>query len=279
MTMRPEIRAAAAAALVVGTMPAMAFYDYFDRGFIPPQHWTGEENVPVRGSHAEVLRATVDGQLRMQCKGFADNDSNTGASTLRNALIARPTGNVVGMQATITPRLAVASACSGNPTPTVIRARLFGYYFNAGPARPNSNLNDVFAMMQISRSSVSIDPPDVLSVTGVAGRCLNDDCSSTQTLATVNLGTMNKDQTVELSVDWSRQRHLFEFGRRNYWSAVWHYGYVAYDLSDESPATIPTKRVEVSSQIAHCMPVRASANGIFDFPLVILREADTLAPH
>jgi len=271
MAMRPLICAAAAASGLTLAMPAMAFYDLFDRGFIVPQYWTGEENTPVRGSHAEVQRAIVDGQLRLQSKGYADNDSNTGATTVRHAMITRPLGTIVGMSGRITAVTASATGCSSNPTPTVIRARLFGYFFNAGPARPGTNYNDVFAMAQVSRSSASTDLPDVLRVNAFVGQCLNDDCSQTKTLTSLDLGTVRKGEAVHLSVDWSQYWNRFTFGHRFDWQ-TWDYHHFQYDVSDQAAATVSTKRLEVSSQIAHCMPTRASAHGIVDFDEVIFPE-------
>lgn len=268
------IRLFVAVSSLLLALPASASWtDTFDNGYISPTRWVGESNTAIRGSHVELQRSIINGQLRMRSKGFADNDSNTGATTVRNALVMKPNGQPInGMQAQVSVSVAVATGCEANETPSITRTRLFGYYFNVGSGRPDTNYNDVFAGVQIYRTSDSIDPPDLLRVSGFIGQCLNDDCTQTKALASQAMGTVLRGQAIELSADWYQPGHRFSFGRRLQGAQDWDNYSVNYIVDDQTMSSLPVKRLEISNQVAHCtIPVGAVGHSAADFDNAVAR--------
>jgi len=275
MTTHSSIRLFISVSGLALALPAMASWsDPFDKDYIAPARWAGESNTPIRGSHVEMQRSIINGQLRMRSKGFADNDSDTGATTVRNSMVMKPAGGPInGMQAKVSVSVAVVTGCEANETPSVTRTRLFGYYFNTGSSRSGSNYNDVFAGVQVYRASDSTDPADLLRISGFVGQCLNDDCTQTKALASQAMGTVLKGQAIELSADWSKDSHMFVLGR-HLWGAPenWDIYNVHYDVADQALSNIPAKRLEISNQIAHCAtPVRAVAHSAADFDDAVAR--------
>jgi hypothetical protein len=157
-------------------------------------------------------------------------------------------------------RTATAVACAANTTPTLARARIFGFFFNAGTPIPGSNYNDVFAGIQLYRASNSTDGAGILRASAFVGICTDDSCIGSTVLASQELGTTPINTATELQVTWDAANNRFTF-QRDAQALV----NLAYTVADTQPASFPVKRLEISNQVAHCTASRPAANGGADF--------------
>lgn len=254
--------AVAAASLAVPgpASAALVSYDDFSLSYIQPSRWYGEEGKQYGGIRAENQRLIVGGQLRMQARGWSDNFSNTGTSTVRNSEIIQKSSAVNTLRATLTPRTVVATGCTANNSPSLARGRLFGFFFNAGQPIPGSNYNDVFAGIQVYRASNSTDDANVLRVSSFIGQCADDSCIASTVLNSADMGTTTVGTPIALQVGWDPANNRFTF-QRDAQTAI----NLAYTVSDAEAASFPVKRLEISNQVAHCTASRPAANAIIDF--------------
>ncbi len=239
---------------------ALVSYDDFTQTYINPNRWYGEEGKQYGGTRAEAQRLIVGGQLRIQAKGWGDNFSNTSFSTVRNSVVITKSSAVTDLRATLTARTVAASACAANTTPSIMRARLFGFFFNAGQPIPGSNYNDIFAGIQIYRASNSTDGAGVLRVSSFVGQCTDDACIASTILASADMGATTVGTPIALQMSWDPANNRFNFQRDSETVVP-----LAYTVADTQPAAFPVKRLEVSDQIAHCSATRTFTNGIVDF--------------
>lgn len=266
-TAAPLTMAAVAAAMLLASTPSLAAtlvnYDDFALSYIHPARWYGEEGKQYGGIRAEAQRVIFGGQLRIQAKGWGDNYTNTNSSTVRNSMVLQKSSAITALGATVTARTVTASTCAANTTPSVMRARLFGFFFNAGLPQPGSNYNDVFAGIQLYRASNSTDGANVMRVSAFVGQCTDDSCIGSTLLASQDMGTTTVGTPVPLQMVWEPANNRFVF-QRDAETPV----NLAYSVSDTEPAAFPVKRLEVSNQIAHCTAARTTSNGIADFDSV-----------
>jgi len=251
---------------------ALVTYDAFTNTYINPNKWYGEEGKQYGGTRTETRRAIVEGQLRIEAKGYSDDTSNTGTSTTRNAVVFATSPNITGIRSSVTMRTAIAGACAANTTPTLTRARIFGFFFNAGTPVPGSNYNDVFAGIQLYRASNSTDGAGVLRVSAFVGICTDDSCIGSTLLASQDMGTSSVNTATDLQVTWDATNNRFTFQRDA--QAVVN---LAYTVADSQPASFPVKRLEISNQIAHCTASRPTGNGGADFDNVKTESPAALA--
>lgn len=261
----PRFQCLAALALAALALPgaasaAFVTYDDFTSTAIAPARWYGEEGRQYGGIRTENQRLIVSGQLRIQAKGYSDNFSDAGISSTRNSMIVQKSESVTDLRATLTPRTAAAGGCAANSTPSSVRGRLFGFFFNAGEPTAGSNYNDVYAGLQLSRASNSVDGAGVLRVVAFVGICTDDSCIGSTTLNSMDMGTTDVGTPIVLRVSWDATNNRFIF-QRDTQALV----YLDYTVADTEPASYPVKRLEVSDQIAHCTASRPTVNGIFDF--------------
>lgn len=247
-------------------------YDTFDAAAISPARWYGEEGKQYGGTRTEAQRAIVSKQLRIGAKGYSDNYSNTSSSSVRNSLIFANSSTITGMRSVVTMRTATAGACAANPSASLARARLFGFFFNAGIPVPGSNYNDVFAGIQLQRASDSAEASDVLHVFAFVGICTDDNCIGSSSLASQDLGTTTLTTPVDLSVIWDAGNNRFTFQRDTDTPVN-----LAYTVADKQPASYPAKRLEISNTIAHCTASRLSSNGVADFNNAMIISAPAVA--
>ncbi|HEV8690492.1 MAG TPA: hypothetical protein VGQ91_09375 [Ideonella sp.] len=270
----------AAAMVAIGVLGASAIqaqtlstYDTFSTTTIAPARWYAEEGRQYGGIRTEARRAIVDGQLRVEARGYSDNASNTGSSTARNSVIFANSSEITAIRSTVTMRSVTTGTCAGNTTtPTVARGRVFGFFFNAGTPIPGSNYNDVFAGVQLYRASNSTDGAGVLRASAFVGICTDDSCIASAVLASQELGTTTLNTATELQVTWDAANNRFTFQKDDDTAVN-----LAYTVADGHPASFPVKRLEVSNQIAHCTASRPSGFAAVDFDNVKIARAATEA--
>lgn len=264
-------RSAAALAFCLAALCAPAtqaqsliLYDDFASGIIGPTRWYGEEGKQYGGSRAEARRAIVSGQLRIEAKGYADKFADTGISTTRNSVVFSNSAAITTIRSTVTMRGYNMTNCPANTSTSAARARLFGFFFNAGEPIPGSNYNDVMAGIQLYRLRSSTDASDVLRVSAFVARCADDSCIASTTLASQELGTATMNTPIALQVGWEPASNRFAFQRASD-TVV----YLNYGVPDSQPASFPTKRLEVSNQVAQCTTTRGAVTAQADFDNVM----------
>lgn len=236
---------------------AVPGYDDFSGGGIDRSKW----------SETESWRY-VDSKGRLNLgRGVLGNSSSNSGVTVDNfnlsMLSAEPTKS---LKATITvTEVSVDELCPANPSPSYVRARLIGAYFNtrAGGPLPNDRTGDVLAQIRIGRASNASTPAEVLQVQGLVTLCTTADCGSSQVLGSiVELGSVNLGTAVKAQIDWDKKNNRFQFTRDGTTS-----GQVSYADADNTPPAQMFNNVSLRSEVANCASsprVKAGISALFD---------------
>ena len=249
-------------ALAAGGASAQSLvtFDSFDSTTISPSRWSGDEGRSNGTTRVESRRAIVSNQLRLEAKGYGHNTGTSGSGLTRNSVVFAKSSAITTIRATVTMRTASVGSCPGNTTPTTARARLFGFFFNAGTPQPGSNFNDVIAGIGLQRASNSSDATGVLRVSAFVAQCNDDVCNSSTTLGSKDMGTVNLGTPVALQIGWNASGNQFTFQRDTQAVVTLPYG-----VPDTLPPSVPTKRLEVSNLLARCAGTRVAATSAADF--------------
>ncbi|MBI1735800.1 MAG: hypothetical protein HYR51_11560 [Candidatus Rokubacteria bacterium] len=151
------------------------------------------------------------------------------------------------MRATITTRSLQLIGCAANPTAAGARARLFGFFFNAGDSILASLVNEVFAGVQVARFSNSTDPAGVFRIAAFTGMCSDENCFTSVSLGGVELGTVALNTPAAVQMTWDAANNRFTF-QLNATTPV----HLPYTVADTFPAAFPSKRIEVSNTVPRC---------------------------
>ena len=243
--MRTWIVGSLALVLTIGILPAqavepLALYDDFHGTQLDPAKWVGEQGLPL----LDTAREVVSNRLHLSARSYG----SPSVSSPRWRVAFIQSSAVTAIEATLQVTGAEAVGCDGNAEPARAQARLSGYFFNASPTgSSNGRTDDVFAFVRVQRFSDSTDPEHVLQIVGFVLHCRNSDCSATDTLGDVNLGTVNLWQSVRLRIQWDQANHRFIFQRDRHAEV-----YVAYTVSDTSPSSFSGKRIELAHEVPAC---------------------------
>ena len=268
----PAIVASALLGAASSHAAALVSFDDFSGGAISPFRWAGEETEQYGATRVESRRAVATGQLRLESKAYSDNYENVGTGTTRNSLVIVKSPAVTDLRATVTMRTAAPVACGANTAPSLARARLFGFFFNAGyPVNPGSEYNDVYAQAQVYRASNSTDAAGVMQVSANIGICTDNDCIGSTTLATVSLGTVALNTPVQLQVSWDKAHKQFTFQRDSNTAVS-----LPYTVSDLQPPQYNAKRIEVANIVAQCTATRVSSYSGADFDNIMTNALPTV---
>jgi|GEM_PF-3057679 len=208
----------------------LVLYDDFNSKFMDVTKWTSGES---RGSGVillETVRETHGGRLHLAARAFGNigqyqsppspvlvlgtrsGDVNAGFGA--SALGATKPFNTLKVSVKV--KKAEATGCPlYNASPTSARARLLGFFFNAG-VNPGSTgrTDDVGAQITIQRNSDSLEKSQILEVWFYVFRCTNSDCSiaSYDGLQPILLGEIKLGQWATIQIDWDGQ---FFYGKLN----------------------------------------------------------------
>lgn len=246
------------AVIPVQALEPWALYDNFDRPLINPNKWSGSEGTDAGYSSAEAGRLIQGGRLRIFYRGYANMTSNS--EQLGGALVLRLTNPnpVTAIRTTVAVRAVEVRTCPLNPSPTVVRADLSGYFFNTGVPGPlGDSTNDVTAKIRLQRRSDSTDPPGIFQVIATAFRCADVTCFVSTSLGLFNLGTVSLNQPANLALTWDRDNHRF----------IYQFGSMTvvgpYTVPDTSPPANPSRALRVQHVVPNCTtPPRP--NGFID---------------
>lgn len=240
---------ATALTLCAGAAQAqLVSFDTFSGTTIAPARWNGQEVSQYGAQRGEIVRNLVSGQLHLESRAWSDGSANSGFGTVQNRLAAVRSDDITDLRATFTMRTITMGACAANTTDfSQGRARLLGFFFNAGTPVPGSSYNDVGAQITIGRASNSTDAAGVLRVSASLFRCTDDACINSVSLGFKDLGTASFNTPVELEMGWEPDSNRFRFQRD-----AQTVQYLTYTVSDTGTSQIRSKFVGVQSQVMNC---------------------------
>lgn len=226
----------------------LATYDAFDSVLIKPLKWYGDEQRSFGGNQTETRRAIQAGRVRLENRTWGDRYNAVGnPSAARNSLVALASPAITVMRATIVPRALDITDCPTSEFVGSVRARLFGFFFNAGESIAGNSVDDVFAAAQIHRTSASTDAPGLFRVIAYVGICLDEPCLGASSLGSVDLGTVALNTPITLEIRWEPGNSRFSF-QRDANARV----RVAYTVRNRQAASWPVKRLDVTNQVPRC---------------------------
>lgn len=154
-----------------------------------------------------------------------------------------------------------SSHCGASAAVGLVQARFDGRFFNSGPGIPNSEMNDVGAVVRLRRDSNSADAANVLRVQGTVYQCTQADCNfGSVSLGDVDLGTALVGETVALKLEWDQPNKHFNFFRG---SAVQR---VTYAVSDAFGPWSLYRNVGTRTSVPTCLAGRTTGfmDAVFD---------------
>jgi hypothetical protein len=142
-------------------------------------------------------------------------------------------------------------------------ALLTGSFFNTLPRSDGDQTNDVLASIGIQSPPPGAPlPSGTLLVVASVTHCTNSSCVAPSILHLEPLGTVAIGTRVKLTIQWDQTNHQFIFTRGSQTPKPFTYG-----VPDTSPPGLPSKNLEVFTNVANCTttpaPV-ANISALFD---------------
>jgi hypothetical protein len=204
----------------------------------------------VKWLQSEAYRALDKNQLLLGKATLGGTNADTGVVAESWGLDMAANAPAKSMKASVQVGDVYLPVCAGNPTPSFVRARLLGAYFNARAGGPvqGDRTGDVLAQIRIGRRSDSTDAQDVLRVEGVVSQCSNVDCSTSTLIGNVaGLGTTNVEDWNTVQIDWDKKGNKFTFRRNGVPSVS-----VPYALDDGIAPVFAVNTVGLRNEAANC---------------------------
>jgi hypothetical protein len=248
-------------------------YDDFNSEFMDIENWGTNQRIDAGVMIVEYVRELHGGRLHMMGRAFGNTSPNQSPNPPYSGVRAGDinanliTENVLkSLKVFVKVKDVAATGCpDSNTTPTSSRARLVGFFFNAGeispPPEPPSNpgrINDVLAQVRIQRSSDSIDKSQVLEVWADVVRCTDPQCNIGVAPTPVLLGNVKLGQWSTIEVGWNGDRQ-FNFKLNKEPTTV-------FDIPPSwsvNPVSSPWATLGVSHRLASC-PSDERAMGFVD---------------
>jgi hypothetical protein len=243
----------------------LALYDNFNEEFFDVNKWFGSDlldsgntvDVFVRVIDRPQLRAVprpssdesatyANGRLRLANRTYRNlGSSDIGSANSQYRLRFAHSEAIKSIQATVEVQGVHLRQCYSSSEYPLTRARIFGYFFNTGTPTPDSQLNDVYAHINVRQTMYN--PLGVMEVYGQVLQCLDQDCNSTTQLGRVDLGTMGLGEKVKLRMTWDPDNDRFIFRKGNLQA------YAPYTVSDAyPPSTANNKSFNILHQLPNC---------------------------
>jgi len=233
-------------------------YDNFNSEFMDIENWTTNQRIDAGVMILEYVRELHGGRLHMMGRAFGNTGAPYSGVRAGDINASFSTGNVLrSLKVFVKVKDVEVTGCPDlNTSPTSSRARLVGFFFNAGeislpPAAPG-RINDVLAQIRIQRNSDSIAKPQVLEVWADIVRCTDPSCtvgSGDGYPTVVSLGNIKLGQWATIIVDWNGDRQFnFKLNKEPT---------IVFDIPPSwsvNPVSSPAATLGVSHRIANCPP-------------------------
>lgn len=244
------------------TLADLIAYDDFEGEFIDVIKWTPVESPGGLAGEAvrEIHGPPGSRRLHMIYRAYGNVGTNEGVVGGRNRLIFPNPGFDPTLFTAIEAKVGVkefeATGCPGNDEPTQARARISGFFFLLPHPGFGGELRPVLADIRIERRHDSIDPPDVLRVFSLLFLCDDFACFQGTVLDVLPLGTIQKEQSATLFIQWDQATHRWTARRDEQ---------VATRMLPEAVAFGGARRLEISPNVANCSdpPQRVSYTEAF----------------
>lgn len=234
----------------IGAQQALVLYDDFNNPNIDPERWIGQDVGPgAQTDRLEQVREIRANKLRLASRIYGESlfagGNKNGGSRIR---FPNPSAAIRVMEAEYRVTQVEATACAPLGVGATTRGVLQGLFFNVGDVALPSNdrTGEVSAGIQITRTSNSLDPPNVLRVNAFVSQCTNTACTTSTTLGNIALGTVAVNEKVRLRLEWdeANSQFVFQFGEND--PAFLNYALPVH------PSVIDSRFIEVSNFALNC---------------------------
>lgn len=225
------------------TPEPLVLYDDFSGERIAPEKWFGGGG----GQPLDVRRGLHGSRLRLSSRSYARTDSDEGSVFAQVFLgFANPLP-ITAIAVTARVRDFEVPQCATNHDPGFVAAQLFGTFFNAEGATPNSHVNDVAVAIDIVRSAEVLDTERLFQINAAVLHCRNANCSDVTVLNAQTLGSVRRGDDVRLQVRWEPANDRFAFQRDDEAEA-----FATYIVPDAAPPGLSNKLLGVNTGVPNC---------------------------
>lgn len=239
-------------------------YDDFNSEFLDIDRWIATQRIDLGVMILEYVRELHGGRFHMMSRAFGNTTApytgNRAGDISANFSLGNP---FTSLKVSVKVNEAQVTGCPDlNTTPTNSRARLVGFFFNAGeittPPTPPGRTNDVLVQLRISRRSDSADKPQLLEVMADVVRCTDAPCNNAAGPPPVLLGNIMLGQWATIEVGWNGDRQ-FNLKLNKEPSILFNIP-TEWDVK---PVSSPVGALGVAHRIANC-PSDERAMGLID---------------
>jgi hypothetical protein len=242
-------------------------YDSFNSEFMDIERWATSERRDQGVMILESVRELHGGRLHMMGRTFGNTSapySGTRAGDVNSSFGFEKVFKSLKVSVKVND-VEVTGCPDVNTFASSSRARLVGFFFNAGEITPlptpPGRTNDVLVQIRIQRSSNSTDKRRVLEVWADVGRCTDAPCigASGDGILPALLGNINLGQwaTIEINWDIDNDRFILKLNKEPT---------IVVDFPSTwaiNPVSSPANTLGVANRIASC-PADERAMGFID---------------
>jgi len=201
--------------IAVGAVHAQnTLYDNFTQNELDPAKWSSQQS-GVGG--LELIRQPFFNRLVMSHRVVGATSNDLGQRSSRNQLRFVSGGSLTAIKFDVTVQDFEVLGCEV-PGSAISRslAGFFGVFFNDGTSTgPGDQTGDVNVFLFLYRTSISTDPEHLLRTEAGMIRCANANCSLTQDIAILDLGTVAKGDSATLRISWDPNNQRMDFQKNN----------------------------------------------------------------
>jgi hypothetical protein len=256
-------------------------WDDFSGTALDPAKWIGSQAFSATGVSAgwglELVReipgdgpyaGTLHLSHRVIGSPFADS-ANPGSTISRNRMQFTTSQIFHAVQFDLQVLGFGAIGCPAvGSAPSQARARFFAFFFH-DPAFPGANLTgNIGAVIELARSSTSVDAPDVLRAQGIVFRCQDAACAVSNPFSIVDLGPAHLGTWGTLTVAWNQDNKSFDFQLNSEPVQSINYAQAPFFVTDDSKPPTPTgliaNAIEARVEGANCTAAIGSTGAQMD---------------
>lgn len=229
---------------------AFILYDDFEMKRADSVKWFGQESASGGpGGLESVRRIDRHGQFVMMHRVSGGDTSSSGRHISRNRLRMPRDQRITGMHFDVMVKRMRLSGCEAeDASDSAAKARGAMFLFNDGSSTSSGNATgDVGAIVEVYKSVSSEAAKNEYHLRGFVFRCRTRSCGSTDTVGSVDLGTVKRYDFVTLGMQWHPETNEVSFWKNDEDRHV-----VFYDMHDDELSAFSNQRLEVRVEGANC---------------------------